>query len=224
MPNCRFLGRLFGHVGGFIRDRTRPVPGLAAVLTLFFGVLALVLTVPAGSVQAAGDPPLKGEMKDFVLQKPPKPAPPLAFTTMDGKELTLADFKGKLAVVNLWATWCAPCIKEMPSLDRMNARLAGQGLVLLAISQDRGGAKTVAPFIEKLGLKSLPVYLDPKGGVQRALNVRGLPTTIVFDQEGRELGRFEGDANWDGSDARALLTHFLNQIRDARPPLVKTGG
>jgi thiol-disulfide isomerase/thioredoxin len=163
-------------------------------------------------------------MRDFVLAKPPKPAPALSFTGMDGKELTLADFKGKLAVINLWATWCAPCIKEMPSLDRMNARLAPQGLALLAISQDRGGAKTVAPFIEKLGLKSLPVYLDPTGGVQRALGVRGLPTTVVIGADGRELGRFEGDANWDGPDARELLTHFLNQIRDTRPPLVKTGG
>lgn len=219
VPDCRFRCR----VGGFIRDRARSVLGLEAVLTLFFGALALVLTLPAGPVQAAGDPPLKGEMRDFVLAKPPKPAPALSFTGMDGKELTLADFKGKLAVINLWATWCAPCIKEMPSLDRMNARLAPQGLALLAISQDRGGAKTVAPFIEKLGLKSLPVYLDPTGGVQRALGVRGLPTTIVFDGAGRELGRFEGDANWDGPDARELLTHFLNQVRDTRPPLVKTG-
>jgi len=163
-------------------------------------------------------------MRDFTLHRAPKPPVALNFTALDGKALTLADFKGKVAVVNLWATWCAPCIKEMPSLDRMNARLASQGLALLAISQDRGGAKVVEPFLEKLGLKSLPVYLDPKGEVQRVLGVRGLPTTVVFDAEGRELGRFEGDANWDGADARALLTYFLNQNRDTRPPLVKTGG
>jgi thiol-disulfide isomerase/thioredoxin len=186
--------------------------------------LALFLAVSATPAYAAGDPPLKGEMRDFALAKPPKPVPALAFTDMNSKELTLADFKGKLVVINLWATWCAPCIKEMPSLDRMNARLAPQGLALLAISQDRGGAKTVAPFIERLGLKSLPVYLDPSGGVQRSLGVRGLPTTVVIGGDGRELGRFEGDANWDGPDARALLEHFLNQIRDTRPPLVKTGG
>ncbi|MGQ0675504.1 MAG: TlpA disulfide reductase family protein [Rhodospirillales bacterium] len=173
---------------------------------------------------AGGGPPLLGEMKDFTLAKPPRAAPPLSFTDMEGRELSLADFKGKLVVINLWATWCAPCIKEMPSLDRMNARLAGQGLALLAISQDKGGAKVVAPFLERLGLKSLPVYLDAKGAVQRALGVRGLPTTVVIDAEGRELGRFEGDANWDGPDARALLTYFLMQTRDTRPPLVKTGG
>ena len=214
--------RALDRVGGFIRDRALPVPRLGAILTLFFGVLAPVLGWPDGPA-AAEEPPLKGEMRDFVLHKVPKPPVALNFTAIDGRELTLADFKGKVAVVNLWATWCAPCIKEMPSLDRMNARLKDQGLALLAISQDRGGAKVVEPFLEKLGLRSLPVYLDPKGQVQRALGVRGLPTTVVFDGEGRELGRFEGDADWDGADARALLTYFLNQNRDARPPLVKTG-
>jgi len=218
-----FERRAGNRVGGFIRDRARPVARLGAILTLFFGVLALVPGWPRGPA-AAEEPPLKGEMRDFTLHRAPKPPVALNFTALDGKALTLADFKGKVAVVNLWATWCAPCIKEMPSLDRMNARLASQGLALLAISQDRGGAKVVEPFLEKLGLKSLPVYLDPKGEVQRVLGVRGLPTTVVFDAEGRELGRFEGDANWDGADARALLTYFLNQNRDTRPPLVKTGG
>jgi thiol-disulfide isomerase/thioredoxin len=184
----------------------------------------LALVSAPDRLSAAEEPPLKGEMRDFTLHKVPKPPVALNFTALDGKALTLADFKGKVVVANLWATWCAPCIKEMPSLDRMNARLAPQGLALLAISQDRGGAKVVEPFLEKLGLKSLPVYLDPKGEVQRALGVRGLPTTVVFDAEGRELGRFEGDANWDGADARALLTHFLDRNRSTRPPLVKTGG
>ena len=165
-------------------------------------------------------------MRDFELAKQPKPAPALSFTDMDGKELSLADFKGKLVVINLWATWCAPCVKEMPSLNRMNAKLRDKGLALLSISQDRGGAKVVAPFLEKLALKSLPVYLDPRGGVQRALGVRGLPTTVVIDGQGRELGRYEGDATWDGPDALALLNHFLRTTgvgADKPPPLVKTG-
>ena len=176
---------------------------------------------------AAEGPPLNGEMRDFELAKTPKPAPVLSFTDMDGKELSLADFKGRLVMINLWATWCAPCVKEMPSLSRMNAKLRERNFALLSISQDRGGAKTVTPFLEKLGLKTLPVYLDPKGGVQRALGVRGLPTTIVIDGQGRELGRFEGDATWDGPDALALLMYFLKQNgegADTRPPLVKTGG
>lgn len=166
-------------------------------------------------------------MRDFELAKQPKPVPALSFTDIGGKELSLADFKGKLVVVNLWATWCAPCVKEMPSLGRMYAKLRDKGVALLAISQDRGGAKAVTPFLEKLGLQSLPAYLDPKGGVQRALAARGLPTTVIIDGQGRELGRYEGDAQWDGPDALALINHFLKTTGvggDKPPPLVKTGG
>lgn len=150
-------------------------------------------------------------MRDFHLAKPPKPGPALNFTDLDGRAMSLAGFKGKIAVVNLWATWCAPCVKELPSLMRLNAKMKDKGLAVLAISQDRAGAKVVTPFLDRLNLKALPVFLDPKGEVLRALGARGLPTTVVFDAQGRELGRFEGDANWDGPDAIAMFEHFLKE-------------
>ncbi len=163
-------------------------------------------------------------MKDFVLAEPPRPVPPLAFTDLDGKELTLEAFRGKVVVLNLWATWCVPCIKEMPSLQRLSAKLAGKGVAVMAMSQDRAGARVVEPFLDKHGLKALPVYLDPKGAVLRALAGRGLPTTLVIDRAGREIGRLEGDAEWDGPHALALINHVAAQGADNRPPLVKTGG
>jgi thiol-disulfide isomerase/thioredoxin len=208
------LDFLLAATGAVIRDRAASVPLLALLL-------ALALALPA---QAADRPPLRGDMKDFVLVDPPKPAPPMGFTDLDGKELTLEQFKGKVVVLNLWATWCVPCIKEMPSLERLSAKLKDKGVAVMSISQDRGGAKQVAPFLEKQGLKTLPVYLDPKGAVLRAIGARGLPTTLVIDKEGREIGRLEGDAEWDGPNALALIEHVLARASVNRPPLVKTGG
>lgn len=200
---------------GVIRYRTASVARLGA-----FSLAVLLL----GPAAAADRPPLSGDMKNFVLAEPPRPVPALAFTDLDGKELTLAAFRGKVVVLNLWATWCVPCIKEMPSLQRLSAKLGGKDVAVMAMSQDRAGAKIVAPFLEKHGLKTLPVYLDPKGAVLRALAGRGLPTTLVIDREGREFGRLEGDAEWDGPHALALINHVAAQGADNRPPLVKTGG
>jgi thiol-disulfide isomerase/thioredoxin len=208
------LDILLAATGAFIRDRAAPV-------LLVAGFLALGPVLPA---QAADRPPLRGDMKDFVLADPPKPMPPMAFTDLEGKELTLDAFKGKVVVLNLWATWCVPCIKEMPSLERLGAKLKDRGVAVMSISQDRGGAKQVTPFLEKQGLKTLPIYLDPKGAVLKAIGARGLPTTLVIDKEGREVGRLEGDAEWDGPNALAVIEHVLAKGADKRPPVVKTGG
>lgn len=185
--------------GRFIRDRAGPVALIAALLALAPGGPAL-----------AQKPPLQGDMKEFVLADPPRPAGPLAFTDLEGKELTLDQFKGKVVILNLWATWCVPCIKEMPSLERLSQKMKDKGVAVMSISQDRGGMKQVGPFLDKHGLKALPIYLDPKGGVLKAIAGRGLPTTLVIDREGREVGRLEGDAEWDGAHAVALIEHVLN--------------
>ncbi len=193
------LDALLSVTGAVIRDRALSVP-------LFAALLAVAAALPAA---AADRPPLGGDMKDFVLADPPKAAPAVAFSDLEGKEVTLESFRGKVVVLNLWATWCVPCIKEMPSLERLGAKLKDRGVAVMSISQDRGGARQVAPFLEKHGLKTLPIYLDLKGAVLRAVGARGLPTTLVIDREGREIGRLEGDAEWDGPDALALIEHVL---------------
>jgi thiol-disulfide isomerase/thioredoxin len=144
----------------------------------------------------------------FIPALPPQPAPPFSFADLAGNTVSLADFAGKLVVLNLWATWCAPCLREMPSLDRMQVRL-GEDVLVLAISEDRGGNKVVEPFIEKLGLKSVKFYLDQKSGAELAFKVQGLPTSFVIDRQGNVLGRVEGGAEWDSPKLLDTLKSFL---------------
>ncbi|MBU2089101.1 MAG: TlpA family protein disulfide reductase [Alphaproteobacteria bacterium] len=150
-------------------------------------------------------------MADFTLITPSRPAPQTPFGTAEGSSLTLGNFKGKVLLVNLWATWCAPCVEEMPDLDRLQATLGGADFQVLAVSSDRGGAKQVQPFYDRLGLKNLPVYLDPKTELTRALGTRGLPTSILIDREGRMVGQLVGAAKWDSTDALALIRHYIGQ-------------
>jgi thiol-disulfide isomerase/thioredoxin len=191
-------------------------------------LLALIVAVPAAGwaaftlshrlVADDGAPPA---LRQFIPTDPPRPAPEIAFADGAGKSLSLADFRGKLVLVNLWATWCEPCIREMPSLDRLRAAMPAGDLAIVLVSQDRGGDKVVAPFFAKLGLK-LETYLDPKSAVGHAFEVRGLPTSILIDREGNELGRVEGALDWDGGPAQALLRWYV--ARGAKPDdeVVKT--
>ena len=169
----------------------------------------MLLLVPAALAgeDEAGTPD-HTRLGEFVPALPPQPAPPISFVDRDGNTVRLSDFAGKLVVLNLWATWCAPCLREMPSLDRMQERL-GDDVAVLAISEDRGGSKIVEPFIEKLGLKSLKFYLDPKSGAEQAFKVQGLPTSFVIDREGNLLGRVEGAAEWDSPKLLKTLKSFL---------------
>ena len=164
--------------------------------------LLLVLTPLLAS--AAGESDAGVTLGQFSPAAAPHPAPEVAFTDLKGKPAGFADFRGKPAVVNLWATWCQPCLREMPSLERLQEKLAGK-LTVAAISQDRGGEKAVTPFLAKLGLDKVKVYLDPKSEVGKAFAVRGLPTSIVLDADGREIGRVEGAAEWDSEKILAVI-------------------
>jgi thiol-disulfide isomerase/thioredoxin len=135
----------------------------------------------------------------------PKPVPEIAFFDGAGKEVSLADFEGEVVVLNLWATWCAPCRHEMPSLDRLQARFGGNGLEVIALSLDRGDVGKVRDFYDELGIASLAIYHDPKGRAGRELGAPGLPTTIVIDRGGREVGRLLGPAEWDSDEAIAVI-------------------
>ncbi len=153
--------------------------------------------------------PSGGVFGQFSPLDPPRPAPPLSFEARDGSPRSLTDFRGRWVLVNLWATWCEPCMREMPSLDRLQGKL-GDRLTVLAVSEDRGGAHVVDPFIGKLAIKNLAIYLDPKSLTGQALGVRGLPTSVLIDGEGRIVGQLEGAAEWDSADMLAKLRHYLD--------------
>ncbi len=139
----------------------------------------------------------------------PQPVPEIAFQTLDGQETTLAAFAGKVVVLNLWATWCAPCREEMPALDRLQAMFADRDVIVLALSVDRAGPERVQKFLDEIGVQHLHVYRDPKAAATRALKVPGLPATLLIDRQGREAGRVLGIAAWDGPAAVAAVEKLL---------------
>jgi thiol-disulfide isomerase/thioredoxin len=160
----------------------------------------------AAKAQSPDEPEIKpGE---FIPAAPPQPAPEMAFTGLDGKPVSLADFKGKFLILNLWATWCAPCLKEMPSLEALEASHA-LPLQVLAVSEDRGGGEIVAPFLEKHDLGKLAIALDPKSEALHALHLRGLPTSLVIDENGGIRGKVEGGADWGSDELRGALTKLI---------------
>ena len=175
-------------------------------------VVLLLLLLPLAR-PAAGEDKLR--LGEFIPVTPPQPAPEVTFTDSAGHQTTLGDFHGKPAVVNLWATWCAPCLKEMPSLDRLQARYAGR-LRVAAISQDRAGGDVVTAFIGKQKLDHLTVYLDPKDAVAHAFGVQVLPTSIVLNADGRVVGKVEGPTQWDGAAMIGVLEPLL---QNAAAPL-----
>lgn len=157
----------------------------------------------------AGAPPRTGGMEQFTLNEPALPAPEIRFLDEAGKEMALADFKGRVLLVNFWATWCAPCVQELPSLDRLQAELGGKDFTVLAINEDRQGAAAATPFLKKHGIKSLAVHADRRMALARALGVRGMPSTFLVDRTGKVVGSLIGEAAWDSAAAKTLIQHYI---------------
>ncbi len=149
--------------------------------------------------------PVGGAVAGFVPTEGRPPAPEISFSDAAGNSLSLEDFRGRTVLVNLWATWCAPCVEEMPALDRLDASIDDIPFEVVAISLDRGGAATVEPFLAEIGVEGLALYFDESGRTLGAVAARGLPTSILVDPQGREVGRLEGAAEWDRPEARALI-------------------
>ena len=183
------------------------------------------LTGWLSSPESSERPPLAGVFADnFTLLDEPVPAPQAELLDEAGERLTLAEFEGEVVLLNFWATWCAPCVREMPSLDRLQAALGAAGLAVVAVSEDRGGLNVVAPFFAERGLENLAIYLDPKGKFMREFAVRGLPTTMLIDRSGRLIGALEGPAEWDGPDAQALIRFYLKQPPPGSEPEAEPEG
>jgi thiol-disulfide isomerase/thioredoxin len=140
---------------------------------------------------------------------PPVPAPNIVFASADGAEHHLTDFLGHGMVVNLWATWCVPCVEELPSLARLAKTLAPDDIAVLTLSSDRGGAPTVQAFFQQHGITGLPVLLDPKSAAIRACHARGIPTSLIVDKRGREVARLEGSADWSTPLAAQIVRKLV---------------
>jgi thiol-disulfide isomerase/thioredoxin len=165
-------------------------------------------SAPAPAAPAASGPFAGlnvGKMAAFVVRGEPQALPAFTFNNADGEETTLADWKGRVVLLNLWATWCAPCRKEMPALDRLDAALGGDGFDVVAIASERGGADKPKQFLAEIEARHLAFYHDPTAKLPAILKVFGMPTTLLLDRRGNEIGRLVGPAEWDSPEAGALL-------------------
>jgi thiol-disulfide isomerase/thioredoxin len=154
---------------------------------------------------------LVGEMKNFVLHSSRREAPDVSFEDKDEKTRTLSEFDGKVIVLNFWATWCAPCRKEMPGLDRLHAKLGSDKFMVLALGQDLGGISKVTRFLRALKIKNLDIYNDKTVKSGRTFGVFGLPATLIIDKQGMEVGRLVGPAEWDSPEAVDLITKIIQE-------------
>ena len=182
---------------------THPHPNFLTRRGLLMAALPAFYALPA--LANVGPGLLKGSVAKVKLDQTPKPLPDFAFTDGDDKPVDISSFKGKAVLLNFWATWCAPCVKEMPSLAKLQASMDKDKFLVVPISLDGPSWRKVKPFYDDKKLGDLGIYFDKKKKAMQALDVSILPTSILIDAQGRIVGRLEGDAEWDTPEAMALM-------------------
>ena len=162
-------------------------------------------------------PHLQGEVAAVVPAETPGYLPELTFKNAAGEELSLADWQGRLVLLNLWATWCAPCRHEMPALDKLQGEFGGEEFEVVAVALDRAEPEKPAAFLEEIGNQNLALYTDNTFEVFQNLrrdgHAFGLPTTILIDTNGCTLGVLSGPAEWFSEDARNLIRAALGSAQ-----------
>lgn len=195
-------------------NRNLLVMGVAlAIMTIAALVVYSRFTTedPLPPAQKANGKAALGAVGQFVALDTPVAAPDLKFTDEQGKTRALSDFRGKVIVLNLWATWCTPCLAEMPMLDRLQHQLGDQGAIVIALSLDRGGKDAVKAFYRQADIRNLGVFLDPSMRAISDARTSGLPTTLLIDANGMELGRVTGPMEWDAPAAVDLVRKALQR-------------
>ena len=170
---------------------------------------ALLIAVMDARVRAA-----PGLPQNLVVHHAPKPLVPIKFVDEGGQTHSLADFKGKVVVLNIWATWCVPCRKEMPTLDRLQAALGGPDFEVVPVSIDLGGIDAVRKFYADIAVHNLAMYVDTSGQALRELGAIGLPTTLIVNRSGQEAGRIVGPAEWDSAELMQYLRSVIAKRDD----------
>lgn len=162
-----------------------------------------------GTAGGARNPLAVGDMATFVFRPKPEPVADVTFVDKAGAERRLSQWKGKVVLLNLWATWCVPCRKEMPALDRLQAALGSDRFEVVALAVDRAGAAGAQKFLSETKVDRLALYVDSSAKASSQLKAIGLPTTVLIGQDGLEVGRLIGPAEWDGADAQRLVRSLL---------------
>ncbi|MFN3260780.1 MAG: TlpA disulfide reductase family protein [Pikeienuella sp.] len=200
----------------------RMMRGLFAAM--LYGAAALGATPAAAELDAAEIAALKasrtGDMEKLIIHDAPRPRLETAFETGSGEARTLADWEGKVVLLNFWATWCPPCRKEMPSLDRLQAEMGGEGFEVVALSMDRASTERIEAFYAEVPqaesapwrVSNLAVYREPTMRIGAEGGILGLPVTLVLDRRGREVARLQGEAEWDSERAKAMLKAIIEAL------------
>ena len=154
----------------------------------------------------------EGDMKKLNLLSEPRAVSDAAFLTSDGGEITLAAYEGQYVVLNFWATWCAPCRHEMPTLSALQEEFGGDAFEVVTVATGRNAPQAMSRFFDEIGVTNLPLHRDPEQGLARDMAVLGLPVTVIIDPEGREIARLQGDADWHSDSARAIVAALLDRM------------
>ncbi|MDE2121692.1 MAG: TlpA family protein disulfide reductase [Betaproteobacteria bacterium] len=182
---------------------------ICAARRRFAGSLALGLVAAAGGLV-----PVAARAADafrFTPYPKPRPLPAVSFLDGQGKPSSLAAFRGKVVLLNIWATWCPPCVQEMPTLNKLQQLLGGKEFEVVPLSVDKGGVFAVHSFYQDNFIDHLPIYVDPTTKVLDSLNILGTPTTILIDKQGREVARTLGPQDWDQPSMIQQLRHYMAQ-------------
>lgn len=175
---------------------------------LLYTALLGLANIGAADVQAA-EAMRQGEMRKLRFLEAPVAGSAVPFLDEDGQEMTLADLKGKFIVLNFWATWCAPCLQEMPLLSALQEAMGGDDLEVVTIATGRNPPPAMRRFFEGIAVDNLPLYTDEAQDLARDMGVLGLPVTVILDREGREIARMQGSADWSGENAMAIMQTLI---------------
>lgn len=177
------------------------------LLYLSFGVLANSAAADTAAIEALRE----GDMRKLTVHTEPLAGSDVTFLGEDGSEMTLAAFEGKHIVLNFWATWCAPCRKEMPDLAALQSDFQGDDFEVVTIATGRNPRPAMEAFFAEIGVDNLPLHADERQNLSRSLGVLGLPVTLIIDPEGNEIARLQGDADWYSDSAVAIIKALIEE-------------
>ena len=176
---------------------------------LYLGLIAGANTAMAdlSAIEAMRE----GDMRKLVFLEDPQPVSDAPFNLADGAgEGRLLDYRGKWVLLNFWATWCAPCRKEMPMLAELQDEFGGESFEVVTLATGRNSPQGIVKFFDDIGVTNLPRHQDPKQNVAKEMGVFGLPITVIIDPEGNEIARMRGDADWASDNAKAILAALIS--------------